>query len=248
MSKEERIYGLHTVKAVLERHPDHVHAIWVQDSRKGKRMTSITDIARHHHITLHKVSRDELDEITNGGHHQGVVAQCRSLPVNELSLEAVLDRLEAPAFLLVLDGVQDPHNLGACLRTAAAAGVHAVIAPRDRAVGLTDTARKVASGAAETIPFIQVPNLAQTLKQLKDKGVWLVGATSDAEQSIYDIDLAGPVVLVLGGEGKGLRRLTREACDYLAHIPITDKVESLNISVAAGVSCFEVVRQRQSQR
>lgn len=164
---------------------------------------------------------------------------------NEDDLFDILDSLKEPPFLLILDGVQDPHNLGACLRSADAAGVHAVIAPKDRAVSLTDTVRKIACGAAEHVPFVTVTNLARTLKELKEAGLWLVGTADGAEQSLYDIDLTGPLALVMGAEGKGLRRLTREHCDFLVHIPMAGSVECLNVSVATGVCLFEAVRQRR---
>ncbi len=164
---------------------------------------------------------------------------------NEDDLFDLLESLHEPPFLLVLDGVQDPHNLGACLRSADAAGVHAIIAPKDRAVALTDTVRKIACGAAEHLPFVMVTNLARTLNRLKEAGLWLVGTADDAKESLYDVDLTGPLALVMGAEGKGLRRLTRECCDFLVHIPMTGSVECLNVSVATGVCLFEAVRQRR---
>ena len=177
--------------------------------------------------------------------HQGVVARCRAVTVwQEDDLDQLLDGLSVPPLLLVLDGVQDPHNLGACLRSADAAGVHAVIAPRDRAVGLTPVVRKVASGAAETVPFIQVTNLARTLRTLKDKGLWTVGADAEGDGDVFSADLRGPTVLVMGAEGQGMRRLTREHCDLLVRIPMQGTVESLNVSVATGICLFEAVRQR----
>ncbi len=164
---------------------------------------------------------------------------------NEEDLFNLIERLEQPPFLLILDGVQDPHNLGACLRSADAAGIQAVVVPKDRSVSLTDTVRRIACGAAENVPFITVTNLVRTLKQLKTAGLWLVGTADQAEQSLYDIDLKGPLALVVGAEGKGLRRLTREACDFLIHIPMAGSVECLNVSVATGVCLFEAVRQRR---
>ena len=163
----------------------------------------------------------------------------------EPDLDALLDDLVGPPFLLILDEIQDPHNLGACLRTADAAGIQAVIAPRDNAVGLTPTVAKVASGAAETVPYVQVTNLARTLDSLKARGIWLVGLAGEAEADLYGIDLQGPIALVLGGEGRGLRRLTRERCDYLARLPMLGTVESLNVSVATGICLYEALRQRR---
>ncbi len=178
--------------------------------------------------------------------HQGVVAHLKSeRHYTEVDLDDLLKKTDKPALILILDGVQDPHNLGACLRTADAAGVDALIIPKDRSSPLTPTARKVACGAAETIPVITVSNLARTLDHLKEQGVWLIGAAADASDTVYDIDLTGPVGIVLGAEGHGLRRLTQERCDYLAHVPMTGSVESLNVSVATGIFLFEAVRQRR---
>lgn len=174
--------------------------------------------------------------------HTDYAAKGRSLDEN--GLLSLVGRLERPAFLLILDNVQDPHNLGACLRSADAAGADAVVVPKDRSVGLTETVRHVACGAAEHIPFAVVTNLARTLRQLKEAGVWLVGTTHDTEKLIYDVDLAGPIGIVMGSEGKGLRRLTAEHCDFLARIPMLGSVDCLNVSVATGICLFEVVRQR----
>jgi len=199
-------------------------------------------------ITVHCVPRAELDALVGGARHQGVVARGTAPPQrSEVDLDAVLAGQTKAAFLLVLDGVQDPHNLGACLRSADAAGVQAVIAPKDRSVSLTPTVRKVASGAAEAVPFIQVTNLARTLRELKQAGIWLVGTAGEAGTSLFEADLAGPLALVMGAEGKGLRRLTRETCDTLVHIPMAGSVASLNVSVATGICLFEAVRQRNRQ-
>ena len=180
-----------------------------------------------------------------GSNHQGVVASTLAPAArDEAFLKAQLQKQEKPPFLLILDGVQDPHNLGACLRSADAAGVQAVVAPKDRSTGLTAAACKVASGAADTVPFIQVTNLARTLRWLKEQGIWLVGTAGEAGMSLYDVDLKGPLAIVMGGEGKGMRRLTREACDLLVNMPMAGSIESLNVSVAAGVAMFEAVRQR----
>jgi 23S rRNA (guanosine2251-2'-O)-methyltransferase len=187
----------------------------------------------------------ELDRLASGNNHQGACLQVRPMGVlGEGALDELLDRLTAPPLLLVLDGVQDPHNLGACLRSADAAGAAAVIVPRDRAAGLSPTVRKVASGAAETMPLIQVVNLARTLRWLKEREIWIVGTDGEADKTIYAANLKGPLALVLGAEGTGLRRLTREHCDQLVSIPMFGVVESLNVSVATGVVLFEAVRQR----
>lgn len=176
--------------------------------------------------------------------HQHTDLAAKAQTRSEDDLFEILDRLEGDPLILIMDGVQDPHNLGACLRSAEAAGVHAVIVPRDRAVGMTDVVRLAAAGAAERIPLVQVTNLARTMKALKDSGLWLVGAADQAERSLYDVDLAGPLGLVMGAEGKGLRRLTAERCDFLVKIPMHGKVGCLNVSVATGVCLFEAVRQR----
>jgi len=243
----ERVFGLHSVGALLARDPANVVELWVQRSRRDERLEDILRAARRAGVTVHPVERRALDGLAPGERHQGVVASCRGLPaLGEHDLEPLLDRLEGPPFLLVLDSVQDPHNLGACLRSADAAGVHVVIAPKDRAAGLTPTVRKVASGAAESVPFIRVTNLARALRGLRNRGLWIVGASGEAEAGLFETDLTGPLALVLGGEEKGLRRLTREHCDALAHIPMRGRVESLNVSVAAGICLFEALRQRQA--
>ncbi|OGT19609.1 MAG: 23S rRNA (guanosine(2251)-2'-O)-methyltransferase RlmB, partial [Gammaproteobacteria bacterium RBG_16_57_12] len=234
--KGELIYGLHAVQAALERHPELVLEVWLDTRRDDERLERLRQDIRALGIAQHPSTRRELDDLAGGATHQGVIARCRSLPVyDEQDLTQLLAALDEPAFLLVLDGVQDPHNLGACLRSADAAGVHAVIVPRDRAVSLTATVRKVACGAAETVPFIQVTNLGRTLKLLQQQGIWLTGAAGEAENSLYDADLTGPLGIVMGGEGKGLRRLTREHCDSLVRIPMAGTVESLNVSVATGI-------------
>jgi len=192
------------------------------------------------------VKKHFLDEKAQGN-HQGVAARAKPVQAKgENELLSQLDALDGAPLLLVLDTITDPHNLGACLRTADAAGVHAVIAPKDKAVGITATVSKVACGAAESVPFYQVTNLARTLKELQDRGIWLFGTAGEASESVYKTDLKGPIAIVMGAEGKGLRRLTREACDHLIHIPMAGDVSSLNVSVATGVCLFEAVRQRHS--
>lgn len=239
------IHGLHAVRAALKYDPGKVLEAWVEKGRRDARMTRLRDELQRLDIPVHAMDRRALDKRCDDGAHQGVVIRYQGeKPRSEEDLKDLLTSLDTPAFLLVLDQVQDPHNLGACLRTADAAGVHAVIAPRDRAVGLTPTVHKVASGAARTVPFFQVTNLARTLEMLKKQGIWLVGTSGDAGQSVYTLDLDGPLAIVMGAEGEGLRRLTSEACDYLAHIPMAGGVESLNVSVATGVMLFEAVRQR----
>jgi len=238
----EKIFGLHAVTAAL-RSGRECQRLWLQDNRRDTRLNEIETRAQKLGVDVERVARQELDRIAADTHHQGAVGEFGA-PVGPDNLEDLLDTLTEPAFLLVLDGVQDPHNLGACLRTADAAGVHAVIAPKDRACGVTPTVRKVAAGAAETVPFFAVTNIARTLKDLKDRGVWLAGTAGEADQTIYGLDLTGAIAIVMGAEGEGLRRLTRESCDWLAKLPMSGQVESLNVSVAAGICLFEAVRQR----
>jgi 23S rRNA (guanosine2251-2'-O)-methyltransferase len=247
MADENLIFGLHAVQAALEQNPDTVQALWLDNKRHDRRMARIIELAQQAGTPLHQVERQELDRRVPSGRHQGVLAQCAAPTTgSEADLAALLERLDEPPFLLVLDGVTDPHNLGACLRSADAAGVHAIIAPKDRAASLTPTAIKVASGAAQTVPFIQVTNLSRTLRELKQAGIWLVGLDGHAEQSLYALDLKGPLAIVMGAEGQGLRRLSKEHCDFLALIPMVGTVESLNVSVAAGICLFEALRQRSS--
>lgn len=244
MSVPQLVWGLHSVREALARAPERVLEMWILSGRTDERMEAIVALAREQGIACQEVRRDTLDGMAGGGTHQGVVARLAlAAPLDEDDLEALLDRLEEPPLLLVLDGVQDPHNVGACLRTADAAGVHAVIIPRDRAAGLTPAARKAAAGAAETVPLIRVVNLARCLRNLKERGIWLIGAEADA-QPAFEADLAGPLALVLGGEGSGLRRLTRETCDLLVSLPMKGSVASLNVSVAAGALLYLALSRR----
>ncbi len=239
------IFGLHAVSAALRHNGSELAELWVVRDRRDRAVQEILAQARACGLEPRTVERKDLDALVPGARHQGVVARIGATAADaKLDLAELLQSLDHAPLLLVLDGVQDPHNVGACLRSADAAGVDAVIVPKDRASGLTPTVRKVASGAAETIPFFQVTNLARTLGELRQAGVWLVGLAGEAEQSLYELDLTGPRALVLGAEEKGLRRLTREACDWLARIPMGGSVASLNVSVAAGVCLFEAVRQR----
>jgi 23S rRNA (guanosine2251-2'-O)-methyltransferase len=241
----ESIFGLHSVAALLQEHAERVTQLYVQQGRHDQRLQQIITAAEAQRIPIKILSRVELDKLSSNAPHQGVIAQCRGAKsYTEADIEILLQQLQEPPFLLILDGVQDPHNLGACLRSANAAGVHMVIAPRDKSVGLTPVVRKVASGAAEVTPFIQVTNLARTLRFLKEQGIWLYGAADDGARSLYEADLRGPLALVLGAEGTGLRRLTREHCDDLLIIPMRGSVSSLNVSVATGICLFEAVRQR----
>lgn len=243
---KEMIFGLHAVTTALEKRPEDIARLLVQKGRQDKRLQALLDMAAERGVSIATLPREELDTLVSG-RHQGVIAEVNADEAprySEKQIPEILAGLASPALILVLDGVTDPHNLGACLRSADAAGVGLVIAPKDKAVGLTSVARKVACGAAETVPFVQVTNLARTLKQLQEAGIWLVGLAGEAEQLLYEIDLTGPVGIVMGAEGSGLRRLTREHCDYLAKLPMAGAVSSLNVSVATGVTLFEAVRQR----
>lgn len=240
-------YGIHAVRVMLARSPQRVRRVLVTSGREAGRLGELKSLAERAGVQVTPADDALLDKLAEGGRHQGVVAEIATRAVDpETQLEEALEAAQGPPLLLVLDGVQDPHNLGACLRSADAAGVHAVIVPRDRAAGLTPVVRKVAAGAAETVPLISVVNLARTLRELKDRGVWLVGTDDAADKTLFDADLTGPLALVMGSEGEGMRRLTRECCDQLVSIPMAGAVESLNVSVAAGVALFEAVRQRRA--
>ena len=248
------IYGIHAVDSLLRQNPKSVQRLWVQLGRDDKRIISLLELAQNQGIPTAREPRQALDEKVKG-RHQGAVAETLDDPMHgemsqrnlwsEADLLRAVDEGEGPVLILVLDGVTDPHNLGACMRSAEAAGVTAVVVPKDRSADLNSTARKVACGAAEIVPFARVTNIARTLEALKDRGVWLYGAAGEAESSLYDSDLTGSVALVMGAEGSGLRRLTREHCDHLVKLPMAGTVSSLNVSVATGVCLFEIVRQRQ---
>ncbi len=246
MKNTDLIYGIHAVESLLVNQPDSLVLLTVTAGKADQRVISLLEQAGRAGIPVKKLPRKELDLMCPAGRHQGVIATvtARTQEMSEKTLPAFLQSLDEPVFLLVLDGVQDPHNLGACLRTADAAGVHAVILPKDRAVGITPVVHKVASGAVQSVPVFTVTNLARTLRQLKDSGIWLYGASNAADEALYSTDLGGPAAFILGGEGKGLRRLTLELCDHLVAIPMAGQVESLNVSVAAGVLLFEARRQR----
>ncbi|MFL6619777.1 MAG: 23S rRNA (guanosine(2251)-2'-O)-methyltransferase RlmB [Povalibacter sp.] len=245
MSEETIVFGLHAVRTLLQHHPERVSLVITQKGRDDERLGEIARLAQSANVKISSRDVQELDRLAGGERHQGVCAQMRSAGVlGEGALDELLEKTAVP-FLLVLDGVQDPHNLGACLRTADAAGVTAVIVPRDRAAGLSPVVRKVASGAAETVPLIQVVNLARTLRWLKERQIWLIGTDDEASKSLYETSLTGPLALVLGAEGQGLRRLTKENCDALISIPMRGMVESLNVSVATGVVLYEALRQRK---
>ena len=248
MSEPRIVAGIHSVRNVLRHGADSIREAWVDRQRRDKRLKEVLAELQHAGIRPQLVAREELDRIARGTNHQGIVISAVApAAIGEKQLPEILDRAEGPLLLLILDGVQDPHNLGACLRTADAAGVHLVIAPKDRSVGLTPVACKVASGAAESVPFIQVTNLARTMKLLAEEyRVWIVGMAGEAETSLQELQLDGNLAIVMGGEEKGMRRLTRDNCDMLARLPMMGTVESLNVSVATGVALYEAVRQKRS--
>jgi len=247
VSENSSVFGLHAVRTLLQQRPERAALLVLQKGRDDARAAELMQLAQGAGVRTEWRDSRELDRLAGSDRHQGVCLQVREAnALGEGALDELLDRVSTPPLLLVLDGVQDPHNLGACLRTADAAGASAVIVPRDRAAGLSPTVRKVASGAAETMPLIQVVNLARTLRWLKEREIWIVGTDERADQSVFEARLTGPLALVLGAEGAGLRRLTRENCDALVGIPMLGVVESLNVSVAAGVVLFEALRQRRA--
>ncbi len=246
MTENDISFGVHAVQALLESHPDQIMEVWFQKGRRGSRLDKLIEEARETGIPVKFVDRERIERKVNGV-HQGVVALVRAAKVfRENDLFTLLDGLDQPPFLLILDSITDPHNLGACLRSADAAGVQAVIVARDKSAPLNAVARKVACGAAETVPLITVTNLARTMRDLQERGIWMIGAAGEASTNIYTTDLKGPVAIVMGAEGTGLRRLTREHCDGLVHIPMVGSVSSLNVSVATGICLFEALRQRTS--
>ena len=238
----EYIYGMHAVKAVLQNRPQIVKTLYLPNKKN-----EMFEIASNLNISIKLLSKSELDSLLPNANHQGIAAEIladSNLTYNELDLQIFLDNIVGQPFLLILDGVQDPHNLGACMRVANASGVHAVIVPKDRAVSLTPTVHKVASGASLVTPLFQITNLARTIKMLKDHDFWIYGCDAEATTSIYKTDFKGKIAIVLGSEHDGLRRLTRELCDFLVSIPMFGTVSSLNVGVAAGICLFEAVRQR----
>ncbi len=247
MSKKGRVvFGLHAAEAALKQTPERLIAAWFDQARKDRRLNELRALCDKIGIKGQASNRPQLDKMANSQNHQGVILELL-LPeeLNEQALQAVVRSSEQPAFFLVLDQVQDPHNLGACLRTADATAVQGVIIPKDQAVRLTATVCKVACGAAETVPLYRVTNLARTLRWLKEEGVWLVGADGGSDKTVFDVDLKGSIAIVIGAEGSGLRRLTREACDFIASLPMQGQVESLNLSAATAVFLYEAVRQRE---
>ena len=237
------VFGFHAVLARLRADPKSVIEIFLDDGRNDARGKDLVAAAERAGVRLMRVPTKRLDGFYGGGRHQGVVARIDVQTAKD-NLEEILQDLQTPPLLLVLDGVTDPHNLGACLRVANAAGAHAVVAPKDRAAGINPTVSKVASGAAEVTPYLMVTNLARALSEIKEKNIWIVGADERAERTLYEADLPDAIAWVLGAEGEGMRRLTRESCDLLVRIPMVGEVGSLNVSVAAGICLFESVRRR----
>jgi 23S rRNA (guanosine2251-2'-O)-methyltransferase len=241
----ELLIGIHSIEAALNYDAGNIVEIYVEAGQQNPRVRELAERARDMGIKPHARDKADLDRMTGGGRHQGIAAMYKTPPArSESELPGLIESASQDALFLILDGVTDPHNLGACLRSAEAAGVTAVIVPKDKAVGITPTVRRASAGAADRVPFLAATNLARSLKVLKDAGVWLTGLAGDGKQSLYASDFKGPVGIVIGSEGEGMRRLTREACDFVAHIPMRGSVESLNVSVATGVVLFEVLRQR----
>jgi 23S rRNA (guanosine2251-2'-O)-methyltransferase len=239
------IFGFHAVTSRLRHEASSVEEIFVDIGRDDRRMKDLVANAKAAGVRVMPVDSARLDKIVGTRRHQGVIAFASQLSLAR-NLDELLDAIDGPPLLLVLDGITDPHNLGACLRVADGVGAHAVIVPKDRAVGLNATAAKVASGAAETVPYFMVTNLARTLNELKERDIWVIGTSDTATKSLYELDLKGPVALVLGSEGDGMRQLTGKTCDELVRLPMKGAVESLNVSVAAGVCLYEALRQRES--
>jgi 23S rRNA (guanosine2251-2'-O)-methyltransferase len=246
MSPTRIVFGFHAVTVLLRQRPEAVLELHAGAERSDGRMRDLLKLAEQKKVRVMAADSARLDGLTGHARHQGVAARVTGQKFSS-SLDDTLDAVTGPPLLLVLDGIQDPHNLGACLRVADAAGVSAVVAPKDRAVGLTATAAKVASGAAETVPYFPVTNLARTLRELKERSIWIVGTDDQAKDDVFTADFPEAVAWVLGAEGEGMRRLTREHCDFLVRIPMQGVVESLNVSVAAGIVLFESVRRRQSK-
>jgi 23S rRNA (guanosine2251-2'-O)-methyltransferase len=247
VSDARLIYGFHAVTSRLRQRASGIREIYLDASRGDRRARDLAQAAQARGVRVILIEGPRLDRMTGHTRHQGVAASVEAAAPAQ-DLDGILAGLGEPALLLVLDGVTDPHNLGACLRVADAMGVHAVIAPKDRAAGVTPVVEKVASGAAETVPFLAVTNLARTMRELKEREIWLIGADQGAARDLYSVKLEGPLAWVLGAEGEGMRRLTRESCDELARIPMLGAVESLNVSVSAGIVLAETRRQRPLRR
>lgn len=243
MPSDNFVFGINPIVQILTTHPERILEISISTNKNDARIKKLTEMARVHNIHIQNIDHKKLDLLAAQQNHQGVIAKVKSVVMLNESDLALLAK-EKNSLFLILDGVQDPHNFGACLRTADCAGVTAVIIPKDNAVGVTPIVRKVASGAADLIPIVQVSNLARAMRNLQELGVWIVGTCVDGTQSIYDIDLTGSIAIVLGSEGVGMRQLTAKQCDYLVKLPLLGQIESLNVSVATGICLYEAVRQR----
>lgn len=248
----ELVFGYHATESLIRQRPGHIQTLMVQADRNDKRMQALNDLAQSQGVAITRCAKSDLDAVTSG-RHQGVIARLQqgasheaAGQTSESDMMAMVVAAERP-LLLILDGVTDPHNLGACLRSADAAGVTAVVFPKDKSADVNDVARKVASGAAETVPWVRVTNLARTIEHLKQAGVWIIGASGEVPETLHDQDLTVSCALVLGSEGSGMRRLTRESCDFMVSLPMAGAVSSLNVSVAAGICLFEAVRQRRGK-
>ncbi|MEE9396776.1 MAG: 23S rRNA (guanosine(2251)-2'-O)-methyltransferase RlmB [Methylococcales bacterium] len=247
MAASQRVFGIHSVQSALDYGAEKVRRAWIDRNREDRRIIALMETLSSLNIPMEQVDRDRLYKLSNGGKHQGIVLEVTTPEERgESDLKDALINRQTPPLFLVLDRVQDPHNFGACLRTADATGVDGIIITKDQTVGLTPTVCKVASGAAETMPVYRVVNLARTLRWLKTEGVWIVGADGESERLVYDVDLREPTAIIVGAEGKGLRRLTREQCDLLIKLPMHGHVESLNLSAAAAALLYEAVRQRSN--
>jgi len=245
MKYQNIIYGIHAIEAIIKKKSPKVKQLYLQEDKTNARLNKLQLLAKKNNIPVKNSSKKEMDTLSQHGIHQGALIECSEQTIySESDLPQFLAALEKPALILLLDSIEDPHNLGACLRSANAAGVDMVIAPKHRAAGITPVVHKAASGALSSTPFMQVNNLANIIRFLKTKNIWVIGAAGEATESLYDTDFSVPMALVLGGEGTGLRRLIKQECDILVHIPMLGTVSSLNVSVSAGVCLFEVVRQR----
>ena len=249
MKKNEKIYGIHSVTEFIKISPDRVINIWMQESINSRFNILIHEIAINNDLSVQKTKKDRLDKIIGNNNHQGIIIEVKGLnEKNSDNLENILNNHKgSKPIYLILDSIQDPHNLGACIRTSVAAGVSAIIIPKDRAVQVNETVKKVACGAAESISIVTVVNLVRTIKKMKEAGIWIIGTASDAKESIYNLDLKIPIAIVIGGESTGIRFQVLKECDFIGSLPINEKIESLNASVATGIVLYEVVRQRMNR-
>jgi len=249
MKKNEKIYGIHSVTEFIRVSPDRIINIWMQESINLAFKTLIHEVAKNNNLSVKKTKKDRLDKIIGNKNHQGIIVEAKRLSEkNSDNLENILNiHKDSKPIYLILDSIQDPHNLGACIRTSVAAGVSAIIIPKDRAVQVNETVKKVACGAAENISIVTVVNLVRTLKKMKEAGIWIIGTSSDTKESIYNLDLNIPIAIVIGGESTGIRSQVLKECDFIGSLPINEKIESLNASVATGIVLYEAVRQRMNR-